>query len=121
MRVGDYVRTHGYIDKIININDFREPSMKYALEQPSWNDDVIFIGEEDITKSSPNILELLEPMDLLYIDISPDDCGGIVVSIIPETPAELKIYKEHFKDGSYILRGIITKEQLESTEYRIGG
>ena len=120
MKVGDYVRIHGYIDKIININDFREPSMKYALEKPSWNDDIVFIGEEDITKSSPNILDILEPMDLLYIDISPDDCGGIVVPRIPETQNEL--YKIICGIGrkEIVLKGVVTHERLESMEYKVG-
>ena len=43
-----YVRTKwGYICKIININDFREPSMKYGVEA-SYLKDVMFIGDEDI-------------------------------------------------------------------------
>ena len=33
IEVNDYVRTKwGYICKIININEFREPSMKYVVE-----------------------------------------------------------------------------------------
>ena len=119
MRVNDYVRTHGYIDKIININDFREPSMKYALEQPSWNNDVIFIGEEDITKSSPNILKLLEPMDLLYVDIDGGFEGGIIVPRIPETQNELNGFIEFIKSGQWILKGIVTHEQLKSRVYEV--
>ena len=59
IKVGDYVRTNnGYIAKISNINDFREPSMKYGIDANYWAD-IVFIGDEDIVKYSPNIIDLI--------------------------------------------------------------
>ena len=50
MKIGDYVRTRwGYICKIININEFREPSMRYSVEA-SYLKDIVFIGDEEISK-----------------------------------------------------------------------
>ena len=124
MQVGDYVRTKsGFIDKIININDFREPSVKYALEQPSWNDDVVFVGDEDISKSSPNIMDLIEVGD--YVN-------GLKVSGVGGTYHGRKdkaIYCDYCVDketGKWTMiyddeiKSIVTKEQFEAMEYKVG-
>jgi hypothetical protein len=121
MKVGDYVRTKsGYIDKIININDFREPSMKYALEQPSWNDDIIFIGEEEIEKSSPNIIDLIEVGD--YVN------GNRVIEIANKSKDIFNKYllvEETDYDNCNIsysnndIKSIVTKEQFKSMEYEV--
>ena len=63
LELGMYVRTKwGYICKIININDFREPSMKYGVEA-NYLKDVMFIGDDDIVKASYNIIDILEEGD----------------------------------------------------------
>lgn len=114
INVGDYVRIHGYIDKIININDFREPSMKYALEQPSWNDDVIFIGEEDIIKSSPNIIDLIEVGDYVnnkQIDYI-DSAGFPYYEEIDENGY---VHSYRYDEGQ--IKSIVTKEQFELMKY----
>lgn len=120
MKDGDYVRTkNGYICKVININDFREPSVRYCVDA-NYLKDFMFIGDEDIEKTSPNILELLEPLDLLYVDISPDNCGGIVVPRIPETQNEL--YKIICCIGrqEVVLKGVVTRERLINSMYKVG-
>ena len=44
IEVGDFIRTKsGYIGTVENINDYREPSMKYAIELKFG--DLVFIGE----------------------------------------------------------------------------
>ena len=63
MKVGDYIRTkRGLICRIININEFREPCMKYGIET-SYLKDIMFIGDEGVLKSSPNIIDLIEVGD----------------------------------------------------------
>lgn len=122
MKVGDYVRIHGYIDKIININDFREPSMKYALERPSWNDDIIVVGEEDIDKSSPNIIDLIEVGD--YVN-------GMEVTYIGGTrydENDLHCYCEHNGNENWKqvmipakdIKSIVTREQFSQMQYKVG-
>lgn len=119
MKVREYVRTKwGYICKIININDFREPSMKYGVEA-SYLKDIMFIGDEDIIKSSLNILELLEPQDLLYVDIDNGYAGGIIVPRIPETINELNDYIKKIKSGELILKGVVTREQLMERMFEV--
>ena len=63
LEVGMYVRTNGgYICKLININDFREPGMKYGIEA-NYLKDIVFIGDEDISKASYNIIDLIKVGD----------------------------------------------------------
>ncbi len=128
MKEKDYVRTKNkqfqpsQIAKIEKI----EKDMVYKgqkclnLDHNLLSNYEFLIYEEDVIKSSSNIIELLEPMDLLYIDISPDDCGGIVVPRIPETLDELKKYIEKIKSGEYILKYVVTHEQLENNMYKVG-
>ena len=78
LEVGQFVRLKsGYICKIININDFREPNMKYGVEA-NYLKDVMFIGDDDVVKVSYNIIDILEIGDYVngdeigYID----DCEG---------------------------------------------
>ena len=118
MKIGDYVRTkNGYIGKIYNINEFREPSMMYVIDIPKA-DDFIFMGEKDF-KSSPNIIDLIEPQDLMYIDIDNDYDGGIVVPRVAETMGELEEYIDNFKNKETTLVGIVTHEQLHSCMYKV--
>lgn len=74
---------------------------------------------KDIIKASHNIIDLIEPGDLMYIDISPDDCGGIVVPRVAETKAELEKWKERIFSGECILKAILTKEQIINNWYEV--
>lgn len=70
LEVGMYVRTKdGYICRIININDYREPNMKYGIEA-SYLKDVMFIGDDDIAKASYNIIDILECGDIIKLFIA---------------------------------------------------
>lgn len=120
LEVGMYIRTkNGVIARITNI-----------LEDHTIDcDNVVFddfleipfvLKDEYIADKNHNILELLKPEDLMYIDISPDDCGGIIVPRIAETMAELKSWKEHLSTGYWILKGVVTREQLWANVYKVG-
>lgn len=37
---------------IVNINDFREPSQKYAVDVVGYTEDVLFFGESQLIKIS---------------------------------------------------------------------
>lgn len=63
------------------------------------NDDEIAILDEPFRD--------LEPMDLLFVDIAPDDCGGIIVPRIPETLSELYDVQARVNSGEIILRGYV--------------
>jgi hypothetical protein len=46
--VGDIVKLKGgYVGEIVNKNEFREPSMKYAVDTDGF-EDVLFIGDDVI-------------------------------------------------------------------------
>ena len=122
LEVGMYVRAkRGYICKIININDFREPTMKYAVEA-SYLKDIMFIGDDDISKASHNIIDLIEVGD--YVN------GEQVRYIEEDTDYRVLAIDE---DYTYIIAGydcdgftrpiksIVTKEQFESIEYSLEG
>lgn len=115
LEVGMHVRTKdGYICRIININDFREPNMKYGVEA-SYLRDIMFIGDNDIAKASYEIIDLIEVGD--YVN-------GLPVTKISEYLNTHEKYIELYGTCSAWenedIKSIVTKEQFESMEYRIG-
>ena len=115
LKPNDYVKLNtGEITRSINVSPIRGNRIYYANGDDCWFD------ISAVRNFSPNILELLEPMDLLYVDISPDNCGGIVVPRVPETLNELEEYIEKIKSGECILKYVVTHEQLEKDMYKVG-
>lgn len=109
-----YVKTKwGYICKLININDFREPSMRYGIEA-NYLRDVMFIGDEDILKASHNIIDLIEVGD--YVN------GCKVIDIVENDIYISNFYAEQCIDIVTIknIKSIVTKEQFSSMEYKLG-
>ena len=103
-----YVRTKwGYICKIININDFREPSMKYGVEA-SYLKDIMFIGDDDISKASHNIIDIVQVGDYVngYEVTSKDQFLGF------------GNHDWYMLDNE--IKSIVTKEQFESMSYKVG-
>ena len=37
-----------WLGTIININDYREPSMKYCVDLDEYDEEYVFVGEKDI-------------------------------------------------------------------------
>ena len=130
MKIGDYVRTNnGLIFKIIGGNednwqiDILYSTLEFFedtwLELYQYNDNGGWFVKKNC-KHSSNIIDLIEPMDLMFVDIDNGYEGGIIVPRIAETQNELKNYIDNFKNNTYQLKGIITHEQIENMEYRIG-
>lgn len=121
MEVGDYVRTKsGYIGKITEYE--KHDSWGYIVKVEGTYNCYTHTGNgelSDVIKSSPNILELLEPQDLLYVDIDNDFEGGIIVPRIPETLNELNDYINKIKSGELILKGVVTHEQLMERMFEV--
>lgn len=117
MKIGDYVRTKkGEIGKITYISEYNTAITTDYATNPNISK---CVGIKSIIKSNPNILKLLEPMDLLYVDIDGGFEGGIIVPRIPETQNELNSYIEKFKSGELILKYIVTYEQLLNNRYEV--
>ena len=118
INVGDYVRGFRGINKVMKIEPYNE-SYFYYTDGKNNNEGKPFYFERHITKHSKDIMDLIECQDLLYIDISPDNCGGIVVPRIAETQEELNKIISNIKNGVWILKEIVTKEQIKSNAYTI--
>lgn len=133
MRVGDYVRTkqNGIIkiDEIIDNgiitheDDFgreweEETNLKIIRynDKDGWNKG---INENDVLKSSPNIIDLIEVGDLMFLNIAnkKEAFKDLVVPRIAETENELQRYLEKLNNGEFALKGILTKEQIENGVY----
>lgn len=116
MQIGDYIRTEKGIAKIIGKRDdirFAYPNAWVTDTYLEINDDTEYVYDDQIWKSSPKILDIVEQGD--YID------GKEVV----------KAY--HFADGfnrielfggkailnQTKITSIVTKEQFESMKYRL--
>ena len=119
MKVGDYVRTNnGGIGKIIKC-----PFKSMYLDE-IWGDieNIETIITNDVYKSSPNIIDLIEVGD--YVN-------GLKVSKVGGTyhgKKDKAIYCDYCVDketGKWTMiyddeiKSIVTKEQFESVEYKI--
>ena len=112
-----YVRTKwGYICKLININDFREPSMRYGIEA-NYLRDVMFIGDEDILKASHNIIDLIEPEDYVNgVEVIDKEFDNFNEEYLQCGVGDYVICTYEVKD----IKSILTKEQMEQMEYKVG-
>jgi hypothetical protein len=119
---GMYVRIKnevGYcvIGQIENINDYREPMMKYCID--IQGNDLIFIPENMIVKASNNIIDLIEVGDyvngakVLEIEKDYKFIDGTIRDILwTDTKRNNAIWDETIKS-------IVTKEMFESMEYKV--
>jgi len=123
MKVGNYVRTkRGLIAKIVNINTFREPCMKYGIDL----DDIWFIGDDDIKLVKDKPIDLIEVGDL--VTLTSKYCENEVYRVIHtfkdnnDTIIELDCFQDGtmFISKSEDIKSIVTKEQFESMEYKVG-
>ena len=121
MRAGDYARYKYenciYIGKIKFISEVMGFEETLQLNIDDCMEEIL---KEDVIKSSPNITDLLHPMDLIYVDVDNNYAGGIIVPRIAETQAELNIMIDLIKSGQWILKGVVTNEQLDNIRYKVG-
>ena len=122
LEVGQFARLKsGYICKIININDFREPNMKYGVEA-NYLKDVMFIGDDDVVKASYNIIDILEVGDAIEIDVIDKDNYPTIMGINfarIDNKVELASIKDMLKNESAKLLTVITHEQMEQMAYKV--
>ena len=118
LEVGQFARLKsGYICKIININDYREPNMKYGVGA-NYLKDVMFIGGDDIVKASYNIIDLIEVGDIIsfYEDI--DNYKKQYVIGIPDL-ITLDEIKDKITNDNIRLVSILTKQEMEQMAYKV--
>ena len=125
LEVGQFVRLKsGYICKIININDFREPNMKYGVEA-NYLKDVMFIGDDDIIKASYNIIDILEENDYINgLRIEKNKYGELYISYVyygGDIGKQYEIYTTWLKElKEDMIYNIVTHEQMEQMAYKVG-
>ena len=127
LEIGQFARLKsGYICKIINVNDFREPNMKYGVDA-NYLKDVMFIGDDNIVKASYNIIDILECGDIIKLfmedDIDEEDTNIFELIAINYNDNEIGVFNSDFQIEFFPienLRGILTHEQMEQMAYKVG-
>ena len=112
IEVRDFVRLkQGYIGTVENINDFREPSMKYVVDIQKI--DLVFVGDDDIVKHSKIISEVVNVGD--YVN-------GKLIHKIDKGPNYCYLYYGNCKTFvDYQIKTILTKESYMANCYKVGG
>ena len=121
MKVGDYVRTKdGLIRKIVEIDKLIYIDKDYISDEPEYHNSLI---EEDVIKSSPNIIDLIEVGD--YVNELPVE--GYYTRYDEEKDDYIKIgivTLEDYWKGTFTsvedIKSIVTKEQFERMQYKVG-
>ena len=115
MKIGDYVRfKDGDIGKISFISEHKKIGKIIMVE-----DCYINFKEGDIFKSSSNLIDLIEVGDYIngreVREVTTFGClkGG-------EPIYRFKNDYNRFYDKNYKIKSIVTKEQFESMEYKVG-
>ena len=113
MKVNDYIRTEYGIAKIIKIDN-----KVNACQIDIPLNDFTFVLNENIIKSSPNIIDLIEVGDILLYN----DGSACRVLEITDNYYLLKGYVDdgyERKEWLECVDSIITKEQIEKYKYNI--
>lgn len=118
IKVGDYYRTKaGYIGERINISDFRDQETKICVDFGLL--DYIFIGKKDITKHSPNIIDLVEVGDY----VNGYKVLGKEGSVLYTEVEGINRSHYHIPISQYVsgIKTILTHELYEANCYKVGG
>lgn len=112
MKVGDYIRTKNGISKITGTHDIVTTDNEYIITLIS--NDNGSCGEENVIKSSPNIIDLIEVGD--YVN-------GVLINIKDNKGVYHRAYNSadevhitKFED----IKSVVTYEQFESMKYKVG-
>ena len=114
LKVGYYVRFRTLSNEVKIRKIIKIDNNIYELDKNEVTTDKYIIGEP-----SENIIDLIQPMDLLFVDIDNGYEGGIIVPKIAETMNELNEIKSKIKSGNLKLKYIVTREQIENLKYEV--
>lgn len=111
MKVGDYVRTKygeiARIDEYLGKDKVYKNMEHYETDRMVTKFNNFILYKEDIIKSNKNIIDLIKDGD--YVN------GECVINV-----DSIEVYT---RDGMYLnedIKSIVTKEQFEQMEYKIG-
>ena len=114
MKIGDYVRTNsGDIGIIINCPEQLKKDYGNWLWFETINEQRP-IRNEDIIKSSPNIIYLIEVGD--YVNGYP----VFNIEFFEDGKFEIELSETYYVDKVEDIKSIVTKESFESMEYKVG-
>ena len=129
MNVGDYVRTKdGIILKVKDIEDIYTTDNIY-IGMAIYDNEGHFVNDVEIIKSSSNIIDLIEVGDYvngykvtMLEDEYYDDVTDSVKKIKDKEKIKIILGNEEQFYGVYAkdIKSIVTKEQFESMEYKVG-
>lgn len=114
LEVGQFVRTNdGYINKIKKVNQFN-----VLIDGRDLFGEELNIPNNEITKASYNIIDILEKGDYVNGDkiFNIDDCKG----------AMRQFYYDYENPNDDVghweeeIKSVITHEQMEQMEYKVG-
>lgn len=117
MNVGEYVRTKdGLIRKIKEIGKLIYIDKEFVSEEPEYHNSLL---EEDIKKSSPQIIDLIEKNDFVngYKVIGIVKGFKILVDKL-ELDTTTGLY-HHKSIMAKDIKTIVTHEQMETMQYRV--
>ncbi len=120
IKKGMYVRDFFGIDQvedIVLVGNLYEDSGLYLKHNGK-----IHLSKDYMNKMecSNDILDLIKPQDLMYIDIDPyDGHGGIIVPRVAETQNELNKYLEPIKNHEHKLVGVLTLEMINNNMFEV--
>lgn len=138
MKIGDYVRTKYGIGKYIDdeVKSLRIIVIDSYIANDHNEDYRNVITRDEIIKSSPNIIELLEEHDFITIEyyslrydkrverIFEVDYKDKEFMTLKNAYCDFRLKNNEFNDKDKalepIIKSILTKEQFESMEYKIG-
>lgn len=138
MKIGDYVRTKYGIGKYIDdeVKSLRIIVIDSYIANDHNEDYRYVITRDEIIKSSPNIIELLEEHDFITIEyyslrydkrverIFEVDYKDKEFMTLKNAYCDFRLKNNEFNDKDKVLepiiKSILTKEQFESMEYKIG-
>ena len=112
MKVGDYVRA-----EISSLNLQRIGKIKEIISEYFIHTDIGTYDKENIIKSSPNIIDLIEVGDFI---------GKTIVEEVLEFDDGTRVivmadgFDEYDENEDFLKAGIVTKEQFESMKYKVG-
>ena len=120
MKVGDYVRTKYGIAKYIS-DKFTKNAMYYVVDKDimicnveGWEN--CLSGSNEIIKSSPNIIDLIEVGDYVnghkVVDIAKAPKRAVYIEDVKQKSGLIPYTRDNIKS-------ILTKEQFESMEYKV--
>jgi hypothetical protein len=113
IEVGEYVRTKYGITQFKAYETINGNKLLCMPVKDGSNG--IFANIEDIIKSSPNIIDLIEVNDIVTYWVDTQSYNGWVQNFVDKEL--LKDMKEKFINED--IKSIVTHEQIENMEYRV--